>query len=59
MAAVSLFWDTNMAGVTSCENTLYVLSDLNEQQSGMYSNKSSMEMLKGCALFFLISFIFW
>ena len=22
MAAVSLFWDTNMADVTSCENTL-------------------------------------
>ena len=22
MAAVSLFWDTNMATVTSCENTL-------------------------------------
>ena len=26
MAAISLFWDTNMAAVTSCENTLYVLS---------------------------------
>ena len=24
MATVSLFWDTNMAAVTSCENTLYV-----------------------------------
>ena len=24
MAAVSLFWDTNMAVVTSSENTLYV-----------------------------------
>ena len=23
MAAVPLFWDTNMAAVTSCENTLY------------------------------------
>ena len=23
MAANSLFWDTNMAAVTSCENTLY------------------------------------
>ena len=29
MAAVSLFWDTNMATVMSCENTLYV--DRNEQ----------------------------
>ena len=23
MAAVSLFWDTNMTAVTSCENTLF------------------------------------
>ena len=23
MAAISLFWDTNMAAVTSCQNTLY------------------------------------
>ena len=23
VAAISLFWDTNMAAVTSCENTLY------------------------------------
>ena len=23
MAAVLLFWDTNMAAATSCENTLY------------------------------------
>ena len=23
MAAVSLFWDTNMAAVTLCENTLF------------------------------------
>ena len=23
MAAASLFWDTNMAAVMSCENTLY------------------------------------
>ena len=26
MAAVSLFWDTNMAAVTSCENTLLICS---------------------------------
>ena len=25
MAAVSLFWDTYMAAVTSCENTLYLV----------------------------------
>ena len=29
MATVSLFWDTNMAAVTSCENTLY--NDHNDQ----------------------------
>ena len=26
MAVISLFWDTNMAAVTSCENTLYFLN---------------------------------
>ena len=26
MAAISLFWDTNMAAVTSCENTLLELT---------------------------------
>ena len=33
MATVSLFWDTNMATMTSCENTQYpkfVLRDLSE-----------------------------
>ena len=25
MAAVSLFWNTNIAAVTSCENALYIL----------------------------------
>ena len=25
MAAVSLFWDTNMAAVTSCENTIVLV----------------------------------
>ena len=37
MATVSLFWDTNMATVTSCENTLYpkfVLRDLSEISRG-------------------------
>ena len=31
MAAISLFWDTNMAAVTSCENTLYVARAMKEQ----------------------------
>ena len=26
MAVVPLFWNTNMAGVTSCENALFPLS---------------------------------
>ena len=39
LAAVSLFWDTNMAAVTSCENTLlpaeqesWVLSELDKKK---------------------------
>ena len=28
MAAISLFWDTNMAIVTSCENTLDIAHNL-------------------------------
>ena len=28
MAAVSLFWNTNMAAVTSCENALYILGSV-------------------------------
>ena len=28
MAAVSLFWDTNMAAVTSCENALYAMIEV-------------------------------
>ena len=29
MAAVLLFWDTNMAAVTSCENTLLIILPTN------------------------------
>ena len=39
MAAVSLFWDTNMAAVTSCENTLYgAFDELLGPGSGEISN---------------------
>ena len=31
MAAVSLFWDHNMAAVTSCENALYTGNELQAQ----------------------------
>ena len=36
MAALSLFWDTNMAAVTSCENTLLI----QESMYGMSPQKS-------------------
>ena len=36
MAALSLFWDTNMAAVTSCENTLLI----QESMYGMSPKKS-------------------
>ena len=43
MAAVSLFWDTNMAAVTSCENTLYygekelkLFKDFRDRLGGYY-----------------------
>ena len=32
MAAVSLFWDFNMAAVTSCENTLYMTLQFQERR---------------------------
>ena len=31
MAAVSLFWDTNMAAVTSCENTAQIIEFYQKQ----------------------------
>ena len=33
MAAVLLFWDTNMAAVTSCENTLLLLETLERKKT--------------------------
>ena len=35
MAAVSLFWDTNMAAVTSYENTLYLFKTIMLFQSSV------------------------
>ena len=34
MAAVSLFWNTNMTFVTSCENALYLLSTITDKSLG-------------------------
>ena len=53
MAAVSLFWDTNMADVTSCENTLLItflfISLFNlkrfERNINTMSNKNLLNLL--------------
>ena len=39
MAAVSLFWDTNMAAVTSCENTLFATLEAKKREVGVNSRK--------------------
>ena len=36
MAAVSLFWNTNMAAVTSCENALYLRPRLQNLANGFF-----------------------
>ena len=36
MAAVSLFWDTNMAALTLCENTLLYVVDLYSYEPSLY-----------------------
>ena len=38
MAAVSLFWNTNMAAVTSCENALYLRPRLQNLANGLHEN---------------------
>ena len=60
MAAVLLFWDTNMAAVTSCENTLYTLFfqfsinsikrisiDTARKRALKYSNLPSLKVIRG------------
>ena len=42
MAAVSLFWDTNMAVVTSCENTLY--SNQAPRENSNFANTSLLRI---------------
>ena len=41
MVAISLFWDTNMAAVTSCENTLLV-SQNNETAAMLVSQTNPL-----------------
>ena len=38
MAAVSLFWDTNMAAVTSCENTISGLQRVQNAAARLITN---------------------
>ena len=44
MAAISLFWDTNMAAVTSCENTLYHVGDYCIQLFKLTLSDESMKL---------------
>ena len=55
MAAVSLFWNTNMATVTSYENALYMMLSLyrylNDNKikvlpAGIFANLTNLELLK-------------
>ena len=40
MAAVSLFWNTNMAAVTPCENTLFATLEAKKRVVGVNSRKA-------------------
>ena len=46
MAAVSLFWDTNMAAVTSCDNTLQ------DQGTGKYVSHNEDSFFFFLSIFF-------
>ena len=51
MAAVSLFWDTNMAAMTSRENTLYSLVEaleVNVAQKGLDFYSFNMKLGADC-----------
>ena len=51
MAAVSLFWDTNMAAVTSFENTLYSVVEaleVNVAQKGLDFYAFNMKLGADC-----------
>ena len=39
MAAILLFWDTDMAAVTSCENTLFATLEAKKREVGVNSRK--------------------
>ena len=48
MAAVSLFWDTNMAAVTSCENTLVYFLNIKSSVLNFFF------FLAFCAFYFVV-----
>ena len=55
MAAVSLFWNTNMAAGTSCENALYLylshLSQVHETKVSEYHENDEPEIIIARCLF--------
>ena len=51
MAAVSLFWDTNMAAVMSCENTLLGLKWLEHTTLQPHGWSPSTQLLLGQLVF--------
>ena len=52
MAAVLLFWDTNMAAVTSCENTLYV------NIGRIYTRTKRKFHMRGTGFYIFVMFLF-
>ena len=59
MAAVSLFWDTNMAAVTSFENTLYhVYPCMCPEEWGILSSPGSGGEFKPEASSFFVAFLY-
>ena len=61
MATVSLFWDINMAAVTSCENTLYCFKPLTikkEKNFLFFENFLCTLTMENTELFIYLLFIF-
>ena len=57
MAAVSLFSDTNMAGVTSCENALLVFQSNETAVLVHQENPVGVELFSYAQFFFGIKFV--
>ena len=57
MAAVSLFWDINMAAVTSCENTLSVFQRYETVVLVHQENPVGVELFSHARFFFFLHYI--